>query len=98
MPDAEGRADEDEGAAARPASEPGSDQLDRIMLGERLRRPEPAPQPHRTLDAQRLVHLDRAPVAAAVRIPKRIDEMDDAAGRGRDCGCSMRRKGRTHAS
>src|SRR5215472_13568875 len=82
MPDAKVRTDEDECSAYRPAAETRPNQLDRIALDEHARRPESAPQPHRMVDAKRLVHLDRAPVAASVRIPQRVDEMDNIARRG----------------
>ncbi len=77
---------ENERPADRPATAPRAYELDRVTLAKRRRGLEGAPQPHRVDRGKRLVHLDRPPVAPAVGVPERIDDVNavrrrSAAGR-----------------
>src|SRR4249920_2495423 len=81
MADPEINADEDERSADGKVSEPRSDELHRVAAAEFRRRRESAPQAHLPAFAEQLEHFDRAPIAAAAAVPKRIDQMNDIAGR-----------------
>src|SRR5262249_13704216 len=80
--DAEIGADEDERPADGPPTQPWPNGLDGIPLPEERRRLKPAPQTRLGLATEDFVHLDRTPVASALRIPEGIDHVHRGARGG----------------